>query len=81
MRAAKPGAPVQRRQEHPTPELLHEAWCSSKRRDGWTYGPVKDPERKTHPCLVPYEELSAQQKLKDSLLLAIVATLAAEAPD
>ena len=52
-------AGVRAGQGAPDPRAAQEAWCSSKRRDGWTYGPVKDPERKTHPCLVPYEELSA----------------------
>lgn len=42
-----------------TPEELHQAWCDFKTRDGWTYGPVKDAETKTHPCPVPYAELPA----------------------
>jgi hypothetical protein len=56
-----------------TPEGLHEAWCRYKREDGWVYGPVKDAALKTHPCLVPYAELSNEQKFKDHLFHAVVA--------
>lgn len=59
-----------------TPEQLHESWCGHKRADGWTYGEVKDAGAKTHPCLVPYAELPAEQRAKDSLFHAIVAALA-----
>ncbi len=58
-----------------TPEQLHQLWCDFKVNDGWTHGPVKDAEAKTHPCLVPYEELPAGQKRKDHLFAAIVAAL------
>lgn len=40
------------------------------------YGEVKDGEAKTHPCLVPYEQLPPAQRLKDDLFAAIVRTLA-----
>lgn len=59
-----------------TPEALHEFWCEFKRLDGWQYGPVKDAERKTHPCLVPYHELPEYQRAKDRLFSAIVDALA-----
>lgn len=58
-----------------TPEQQHEAWCEAKRRDGWTYGPVKDAEAKTHPCLVDYTMLDPMQKAKDSLFGGVVASL------
>ena len=28
----------------------------------WTYGARRDDEKKTHPCLVPYEELPEIEK-------------------
>lgn len=59
-----------------SPEQLHEAWTLSKERDGWTYGKVKDAEAKTHPCLVPYLELPAEQQAKDALFGSVVAAVA-----
>ncbi|MGL3805831.1 RyR domain-containing protein [Paeniglutamicibacter sp. R2-26] len=58
-----------------TPEHLHESWCDFKTADGWTYGPTKDEAAKTHPCLVPYDQLPAEQRAKDDLFAAIVTTL------
>lgn len=58
-----------------TPEQSHESWLAVKEADGWVYGEVKDPEAKTHPCFVPYNELPAEQRVKDHLFVAIVSTL------
>lgn len=54
------------------PEKSHESWMAQKVADGWTYGPVKDPAAKTHPCLVPYDQLPVEQQLKDHLFRAVV---------
>jgi RyR domain len=58
-----------------TPEQSHEGWCAFKHAHGWTYGVHKDPLARTHPCLVPYDDLPASQQLKDHLFVAIVKTL------
>lgn len=58
-----------------TPSMLHVCWMSKKQEDGWTYGPVKDVEKKTHPCMVPYEDLSKHQQTKDHLFHAVVHAL------
>lgn len=55
-----------------TPEESHVSWCAEKRAAGWTWGPVKDPERKEHPCLVSYAELPPAQRVKDHLFVAAV---------
>lgn len=55
-----------------TPEQLHESWSQMKLRDGWVYGAAKDPDAKTHPCLVEYEELPYEQRIKDYVFQAIV---------
>jgi len=57
------------------PEASHNSWLAEKRKDGWKYGPVKDPEKKEHPCYVPYSELPKEQQTKDFLFLAIVKSL------
>ena len=41
---------------------VHEVWAKQRIEEGWTYGPAKNSELKTTPCLVPYEELSESEK-------------------
>lgn len=57
------------------PSDSHKSWLEEKRAAGWKYGPDKDPEKKTHPCFVPYDELPTNQKAKDYIFLAIVRQL------
>lgn len=59
-----------------TPAASHESWMRQKLADGWTYGPVKDPEKKEHPCLVAFESLPREQQAKDFIFKAVVDTLA-----
>ena len=44
---------------------VHEVWAKSRINEGWTYGPVRDDEKKQHPCIVPYEELPEIEKEYD----------------
>lgn len=44
---------------------VHEVWAESRIKQGWTYGAERNDERKTHPCLVPYEELPEEEKTYD----------------
>jgi hypothetical protein len=53
----------------------HDAWMEEKIAQGWVYGEVKDAEKKTHPCLVPFEELPLFQQKKNKLFSAIVDAL------
>ena len=55
-----------------TPEQLHEAWCAYKTSEGWVFGDAKDASKKTHPCLVSYADLPADQRIKDKVFHAIV---------
>lgn len=55
-----------------TPAASHEAWLAEKTAQGWTWGPVKDLEKLTHPCCLPFEELPIDQKAKDYLFRAVV---------
>ncbi|WP_167141297.1 RyR domain-containing protein [Pseudomonas sp. OTU750018] len=63
-----------------TPEQSHESWLAQKVADGWVYGDVKDADAKTHPCCLPFAELSPEQKAKNYLFRAVVHALRDE-PD
>lgn len=55
-----------------TPNQSHEGWLKVKEDEGWKYGPVKDVDKKEHPCFVPYDELPAAQRLKDSIFGGVI---------
>jgi hypothetical protein len=55
-----------------TPEELHDSWCDAKVADGWVYGVNKDEKVKTHPCLISYNQLPPEQKMKDFVFSEIV---------
>lgn len=44
---------------------VHEIWAQERINQGWTYGEKRDDANKHHPCLVPYEELSEEEKTYD----------------
>ena len=46
---------------------VHEVWAKERIKEGWTYGPIRDDEKKTTPCLVAYEELPESEKEYDRL--------------
>ena len=60
------------------PEHSHMSWMAEKAREGWTYGPVKDPVAKTHPCMVRFADLPKEQQAKDYIFRAIVHTMKGE---
>ncbi len=55
-----------------TPAKSHENWMKFKASQGWTYGETKDEEVKTHPCMVPYEDLPQDERYKDELFVDTV---------
>ena len=55
-----------------TPRESHENWLRDKEAAGWKWGPVKDVEKKEHPCFLPYDELPKEQQTKDALFIAVV---------
>jgi serine phosphatase RsbU (regulator of sigma subunit) len=50
----------------------HVRWSWEKRLNGWISGNIKDDIKKTHPSLVPYEELSESEKEKDRELVKLI---------
>jgi RyR domain len=47
----------------------HEIWAQQRLRDGWTYGAHRDDVKRTHPGLVPYENLSESEKEYDRVMV------------
>lgn len=41
---------------------VHEVWAKNRIDEGWVFGPCRNDELKTHPCLIPYEELPEIEK-------------------
>lgn len=58
-----------------TARQAHEKWLAAMTADGWTWGRVKDEERKTHPDLVPWDDLPGSEQRKSVLLIAITRAL------
>ena len=57
------------------PSASHESWLKEKFIEGWKYGPIKDAEKKEHPCYVPYNELPVEQQSKDYIFRQIIHSL------
>ena len=64
-----------------TPEDSHNSWLMMKAAKGWVYGEVKDPEAKTHPCMVDYADLPEEHKRKDAIFLRTVREMIGYSPD
>lgn len=60
--------------DHPeiTPQQMHDSWCKFRLDDGWKFGEFKCATQKTHPCLIPFEELPIEQQIKDELFISTV---------
>ena len=43
-------------------ENVHDVWASGRISEGWTYGQVKDANKKTTPLLIPYDKLPESEK-------------------
>lgn len=41
---------------------VHEVWAKKRMEQGWVYGPERNDAEKKHPCLIPYEQLSEDEK-------------------
>lgn len=41
---------------------VHDVWAQSRMAEGWVYGKHIDDVQKTHPSLIPYDELPESEK-------------------
>jgi len=53
-------------------EEAHDSWVRKYASMGWVFGKEYDPDKKTHPDLVPYEDLDPKEKVKDEVFLRLV---------
>jgi len=60
------------------PEASHISWMKQKVETGWVYGEFKDVVDKTHPCIVPFDQLPVEQQAKDYIFRAVVHALKGE---
>ena len=44
---------------------VHDVWAEGRIKEGWSYGEKRDDDAKTHPCLVPYDDLPDSEKEYD----------------
>lgn len=54
------------------PSDSHASWLVRKAADGWKYGEVKDAEAKTHPCMVPFDQLPPEHQAKDVIFFHVI---------
>lgn len=48
-------------------ENVHDSWAKQRLNDGWVFGEERNDKLKTHPSLVPYDELSENEKDYDRI--------------
>mgnify|MGYP001568524116 CR=1 FL=1 len=58
-----------------TPQQWHEFWCKEKKDEGWQYGKEHLLVLKTHPCILPWDKLSKEQKHKAQIFVSTVNAL------
>jgi ryanodine receptor 2 len=44
---------------------IHDSWAAERIMQGWIYGPERCDTNKHHPCLIPFEQLSDDEKKFD----------------
>lgn len=57
-------------------EDQHNRWLQDMAASGWKYGLTKDDEKKEHPYMVPFSELSPDVRKKDLIFAAVVMAVA-----
>lgn len=50
----------------------HERWMKEKLQNGFSFSPIRDDNRRLHPCLVPYNDLLEIEKDKDRELVRLI---------
>lgn len=50
---------------------LHDDWVKAYEQMGWRYGPERNPNTKTHPDMVPFDQLEELEQSKDAVFIAL----------
>ncbi len=58
-------------QRSSSPEELHGSWVQAYLTNGWVYGEEYDREARTHPDMVPYDQLGQLEKDKDAVFVML----------
>ena len=58
-------------------EETHDAWVQEKLAQGWMWGPIKDIRKQEHPCLMAYDDLPLEDRVKNFLFRGVVDVLLA----
>jgi RyR domain len=53
-------------------ESVHDNWAATRIEMGWSYGPRIDDDKKQHPGLVPYSQLTESEKNIDRRVVLTV---------
>lgn len=54
-----------------SPSDLHADWVRAYEAMGWVYGPERDAIAKTHPDMVPYDDLGQLERDKDAVFVGL----------
>jgi hypothetical protein len=54
-----------------SPEELHDDWVRAYEEMGWKFGPTRDTVAKTHPDMVPFDQLEQREQDKDAVFVAL----------
>ena len=46
-------------------EQVHDVWSAGRIAEGWNYGAERNDQNKTHPCLIPYDDLPESEREYD----------------
>ena len=60
-------------------QMEHERWLRFYSLHNWRYGEVRNDEKRVHPCVVPYAQLSEEERAKDDYAWLLIEALATEA--
>ena len=54
-------------------ESAHDSWWREYDRMGWKYGKERSTEKKTHPDMIPFNDLPKSERDKDEIFLRLCA--------